>query len=56
MTCEASGRRTTLGTLRRRRWKFSDIYDMDFTPDTELRPHRRLVLATADGLDALQAR
>lgn len=47
---------TLLGTHRRRRWKFSDIYDMDFTPDTEQRLDRRLVLATAVGLDALQAR
>ncbi len=47
---------TLLGTHRRRRWKFSDIYDMDFTPDTEHRLDRRLVLATAVGLDALQAR
>ena len=45
-----------LGTHRRRRWKFTDIYDMDFTPDTEHRLDRRLVLATAVGLDALQAR
>jgi uncharacterized protein YxjI len=47
---------TVLGTHRRRRWKFTDIYDMDFTPDTEHRLDRRLVLATAVGLDALQAR
>lgn len=47
---------TLLGTHRRRRWKFSDVYDMDFTPDTEHRLDRRLVLATAVGLDALQAR
>ena len=47
---------TLLGTHRRRRWKFSDTYDMDFTPDTEHRLDRRLVLATAVGLDALQAR
>ena len=45
-----------LGHHRRRRWKFRDIYDMDFTPDTQKRLDRRLVLATAVGLDALQAR
>ena len=47
---------TLLGTHRRRRWKFSDIYDMDFTLDAEHRLDRRLILATAVGLDALQAR
>jgi uncharacterized protein YxjI len=47
----------TLGLHRRRRWKFHDIYDMDFTPDAEERRlDRRLALATAVGLDALQAR
>ena len=45
-----------LGMHRRRRWKWRDIYDMDFTADTERRLDRRLVLATAVGLDALQAR
>jgi uncharacterized protein YxjI len=45
-----------LGHHRRRRWKWRDIYDMDFTPDTQRRLDRRLVLATAVGLDALQAR
>ena len=47
---------TVLGIHSRRLWKISDIYDMDFTPDTEHRLDRRLVLATAVGLDALQAR
>jgi len=47
---------TLLGTHSRRRWKFTDIYDMDFTADTDHRLDRRLVLATAVGLDALQAR
>jgi uncharacterized protein YxjI len=47
---------TALGHHRRRRWKWRDVYDMDFTPDTERRLDRRLVLATAVGLDALQAR
>jgi uncharacterized protein YxjI len=47
---------TLLGTHSRRRWKWRDVYDMDFTADTERRLDRRLVLATAVGLDALQAR
>jgi len=47
---------TVLGMHSRRRWKFSDTYDMDFTADTEHRLDRRLALATAVGLDALQAR
>jgi uncharacterized protein YxjI len=45
-----------LGIHRRRRWKWRDIYDMDFTHDTQHVLDRRLVLATAVGLDALQAR
>ncbi len=45
-----------LGEHRRRRWKWRDIYDMDFTADPDHRLDRRLVLATAVGLDALQAR
>ncbi len=45
-----------IGTHSRRRWKWRDIYDMDFTADTQRRLDRRLVLATAVGLDALQAR
>ena len=45
-----------LGLHSRRRWKWRDIYDMDFTADTQRRLDRRLVLATAVGLDALQAR
>ena len=47
---------TVLGHHRRRRWKWRDIYDMDFTLDADRRLDRRLVLATAVGLDALQAR
>jgi uncharacterized protein YxjI len=47
---------TVLGTHSRRRWKWRDVYDMDFTADTDRRVDRRLVLATAVGLDALQAR
>ncbi len=45
-----------IGIHRRRRWKWRDIYDMDFSADTQKRLDRRLVLATAVGLDALQAR
>ncbi|TXL57678.1 LURP-one-related/scramblase family protein [Aeromicrobium terrae] len=45
-----------IGTHRRRRWKWRDIYDMDLTADTQHVLDRRLVLATAVGLDALQAR
>jgi uncharacterized protein YxjI len=45
-----------LGTHRRRRWKWRDIYDLDFTPDSERSIDRRMVLAIAVGMDALQAR
>jgi uncharacterized protein YxjI len=45
-----------LGSQRRRRWKLRDVYDLDFSADSERRLDRRLVLATAVGLDALQAR
>jgi uncharacterized protein YxjI len=45
-----------LGIHSRRRWKWRDIYDMDFSADTDKKIDRRLVLATAVGLDALQAR
>jgi uncharacterized protein YxjI len=45
-----------LGVHRRRRWKWRDVYDLDFTPDTERTLDRRLVLAIAVGMDALQAR
>ena len=45
-----------IGEHRRRRWKWRDVYDMDFSADTQRRLDRRLVLATAVGLDALQAR
>jgi uncharacterized protein YxjI len=45
-----------LGTHRRRRWKWRDIYDLDFSHDTERRIDRRMVLAIAVGMDALQAR
>jgi uncharacterized protein YxjI len=45
-----------LGVHRRRRWKWRDVYDIDLTADTERRLDRRLVLAAAVGMDALQAR
>ena len=45
-----------LGHHRRRRWKWRDIYDLDFSADTERSLDRRLVLALAVGMDALQAR
>jgi uncharacterized protein YxjI len=45
-----------LGVHRRRRWQWRDVYDLDFTPDAERRLDRRLVLAAAVGMDALQAR
>ncbi|HEX2129750.1 MAG TPA: hypothetical protein VHF58_11090 [Solirubrobacterales bacterium] len=45
-----------IGTHRRRRWKWRDVYDLDFTPDTERVLDRRLILAIAVGMDALQAR
>jgi hypothetical protein len=41
---------------RRRRWKISDIYDIDASADTERVLDRRLLLATTVGMDALQAR
>ena len=47
-----------LGTHQRRTglFKFRDVYDIDMTPDTEHTLDRRLVLANAVGMDALQAR
>lgn len=45
-----------IGAHRRRRWKWRDVYDLDLTADTDRTLDRRLVLATAVGLDALQAR
>jgi hypothetical protein len=47
---------SVLGILRRRRGKLRDVYDLDLTADTEHRIDRRLALATAVGMDALQAR
>ena len=45
-----------IGMHRRRRWKWVDVYDIDLTADTARRLDRRLVLAAAVGMDALQAR
>lgn len=45
-----------LGTHTRQRFKFRDTYTIDLTGDTGRTLDRRLVLATAVGLDALQAR
>ncbi|MGI8631963.1 MAG: hypothetical protein ACR2NA_05365 [Solirubrobacterales bacterium] len=45
-----------IGINRRRRWKWRDIYDIDFSTDTEHVIDRRLVLAATVGMDALQAR
>jgi uncharacterized protein YxjI len=45
-----------LGVHRRRRWRWRDIYDLDFTPDAQRSLDRRLILAIAVGMDALQAR
>ena len=45
-----------IGIHRRRRWKWRDVYDIDLTADRERRLDRRLVLAAAVGMDALQAR
>lgn len=45
-----------LGIHRRRRWKWRDIYDLDFSADSQRTLDRRLVLAIAVGMDALQAR
>jgi uncharacterized protein YxjI len=45
-----------LGTHTRQAFKLRDVYTIDLSPDTERRLDRRLVLATAVGMDALQAR
>jgi len=45
-----------LGMHRRRRGKWRDIYDLDLSADTERTIDRRLALAIAVGMDALQAR
>jgi uncharacterized protein YxjI len=45
-----------LGGHSRKRWSLRDVYDIDMTPDPERTVDRRLVLAIAVGMDALQAR
>lgn len=45
-----------LGHLRRQRWKITDTYTLELTSDPERRVDRRLILAIAVGMDALQAR
>jgi uncharacterized protein YxjI len=45
-----------LATNTRRAWKIADTYTIDLTGDPERTLDRRLVLATAVGMDALQAR
>ena len=45
-----------LGVHKRRIGKFRDIYDIDMSADEGRTLDRRLVLAAAVGMDALQAR
>jgi uncharacterized protein YxjI len=45
-----------LGTYRRQLYKLRDTYTLDLTPDADRTLDRRLVLAIAVGMDALQAR
>jgi uncharacterized protein YxjI len=45
-----------LGHHRRRLYKLKDTYDIDMSPDANRTIDRRLVLAIAVGMDALQAR
>ena len=45
-----------LGVQSRRHWRLRDAYDLDLTADAARTLDRRLVLALAVGLDALQAR
>jgi uncharacterized protein YxjI len=45
-----------VGSHERRRWSFRDRYTIDMTGDPERTIDRRLILAIAVGMDALQAR
>ena len=45
-----------LATNTRQAWKIGDTYTIDLSGDTDRTLDRRLVLATAVGMDALQAR
>jgi uncharacterized protein YxjI len=47
---------TELGIHRRHLWKFTDIYTIDLSGDPDRTLDRRLVLAIAVAMDALQAR
>ena len=47
---------TELGLHHRRRWKLRDIYEIDMSADADHTVDRRLILAIAVGMDALQAR
>ena len=47
---------TVLGTHTRQAFKFRDTYTIDFSGDPQRTLDRRLVLAAAVGMDALQAR
>jgi uncharacterized protein YxjI len=45
-----------LGTHTRKAWKLRDVYTIDMSGDPARALDRRLVLALAVGMDALQAR
>ena len=47
---------TVLGTHSRQAWKFRDTYTIDMSGDPQRTLDRRLILAIAVGMDALQAR
>jgi uncharacterized protein YxjI len=47
---------TKLGTHERQMWKFRDQYTLDMSGDPQRTVDRRMVLAIAVGMDALQAR
>jgi uncharacterized protein YxjI len=47
---------TEFGTHRRHMWKFRDVYTIDLSGDPGREVDRRLILAIAVGMDALQAR
>lgn len=47
---------TQLGSLTRQRWKLRDVYTLSMAGDPGRTVDRRLVLAIAVGMDALQAR
>lgn len=45
-----------VGSHERKKWKFRDTYTIDMSADTQRTVDRRMVLAIAVGMDALQAR